>query len=207
MKADIKKQSVILRPAKPDFSEGLQFAHYLDQAAEGFFRFMLGRESESIIATAFIDSGHTLSHENVVFAEVDTKIVGMSSTFTEKQHRTFSEEPLLRAARRNAIRLKLVRTLFAPVWRILETIPEGDFYLQGIAIEPELRGTGIGSILMDDIENRAKASESNRLSLDVSVKNDGARRLYKRLGMVESSMWPNSRFLPTVFIRMCKYLH
>lgn len=206
MKADIKEQSVILRPAKPDFSEGLQFAYYLDQAAEGFFRFMLGRESKSIIATAFIDSGHTLSHENVVFAEVDAKIVGMSSTFTEKQQRTFSEEPLLRAARRNAIRLKLVRTLFAPLWRILETIPEGDFYLQGVAIEPELRGTGIGSILMNDIENRAKASESNRLSLDVSAKNDGARRLYKRLGMVESSRWPNSRFLPTVFIRMSKYL-
>ena len=60
MKADIKEQSVILRPAKPDFSEGLQFAYYLDQAAEGFFRFMLGRESESIIAAAFIDSSHSL---------------------------------------------------------------------------------------------------------------------------------------------------
>ncbi len=203
---DIKEQSVILRPATPNFNEGLKFAYYLDQAAEGFFRFMLGCESESIIATAFMDSSHTLSYENVVFAEVDTKIVGMSSTFTEKQKRTFSEEPLVRAAKRNAIRLKLLRTLFAPVWRILETIPEGDFYLQGIAIEPTLRGTGIGSILMNDIENRAKASESNRLSLDVSAKNDGARKLYKRLGMVESSMWPKSRFLPTVFIRMSKYL-
>ena len=203
---DLKQQSIFLRPAKPEFGEGLQFAHYLDQAAEGFFRVMLGRESESIIASAFIDSGHTLSHENVIFAEVDTKIVGMSSTFSEKQHRIFSDGPLRRAARKNAIRLKLMRTLFAPVWRILETIPEGDFYVQGIAIEPELRGAGIGSLLMNDIENRAKASGSNRLSLDVSAKNDGARRLYKRLGMVESSTWPNSRFLPTVFFRMAKYL-
>ncbi len=206
MKAAIKEQSVFLRPAKPDFSEGLQFAYYLDQASEGFFRFVLGRESESIIATAFIDSSHALSHENVVFAEVGTKIVGMSSSFTEKQHRSFSEAPLLRAARRNAIRLRLVRTLFAPVWRILETIPEGDLYIQGIAIEPALRGAGIASILMNDIESRAKASKSNRLSLDVSAKNDGARRVYKRHGMVESSMWPNSRFLPTVFIRMSKYI-
>ena len=206
MKADIKEQSVIFRPAKPDLSEGLQFACYLDQAAEGFFRFMLGSESDKIIAAAFIDSNHTLSHENVVFAEIDTKIVGMCSTFTEYQQREFSEEPLLRAAGRNAIRLKIVRTLFAPLWRILETIPEGDFYLQGVAIEPELRGTGIGSILMNDIEHRAKASKSNRISLDVSAKNDGAIRLYKRLGMVDSSMWPSSRFLPTVFVRMSKDL-
>ena len=203
---DIKNKSILLRPAKPEFSEGLQFANYLDQAAEGFFRLMLGRESESIIATAFIDSGHTLSHENVIFAQIDTKIVGMSSTFTEKQHRMFPNEPLQRAAKRNAIRLKLVRVLFARVWRIIETIPEGDFYVQGIAIEPELRGAGIGSLLMNDIENRAKASKSNRLNLDVSAKNDGERRLYKRLGMVESSTWPNSRFLPTVFFRMAKYL-
>ena len=203
---DLKEQSIFLRPARPKFSEGLQFAHYLDQAAEGFFRVMLGRKSERIIASAFTDTGHTLSHENVLFAEVDTKIVGMSSTFSEKQHRLFSDEPLQRAAKRNAIRLKLVRTLFAPIWRILETIPEGDFYVQGIAIKPELRGSGIGSLLMNDIENRAKASGSNRLSLDVSAKNDGARRLYKRFGMVDSSTWPNSRFLPTVFFRMAKYM-
>ena len=86
---DIKEESILLRPAKPEFGEGLKFAHYLDQAAEGFFRVMLGRESESIIASAFIDSGHTLSHENVIFAEVDTKIVGMSSTFSENNIECF----------------------------------------------------------------------------------------------------------------------
>ncbi|ODB84586.1 hypothetical protein A3193_17530 [Candidatus Thiodiazotropha endoloripes] len=201
-----KEKTILLRPAKPEFEEGLQFAHYLDQAAEGFFRIMLGRESESIIATAYIDRGHSLSYEHVIFAEVDTKIVGMSSSFTEKQQRMFSEEPLQSAAKRNVIRLKLMRILFAPIWRILETIPEGDFYVQGIAIEAEFRGAGIGSILMQEIENRARASGSTRLSLDVSAKNDGARRLYKRLGMVESSKWPNSSFIPTVFIRMTKYL-
>ena len=167
---------------------------------------MLGGESESIIASAFIDSGHSLSYENVIFAEVDAKIVGMSSTFTEQQQRKFSDEPLRKAAKRNVIRLKLMQILFAPVWRILETIPEGDFYVQGIAIEPELRGSGIGSVIMNDIENRAKASGASRLSLDVSAKNDGARRLYKRLGMIESSRWPDSRFLPTVFFRMAKHL-
>ncbi|MEW8207076.1 MAG: GNAT family N-acetyltransferase, partial [Candidatus Thiodiazotropha taylori] len=85
-------------------------------------------------------------------------------------------------------------------------IPEGDYYIQGIAIDPEFRGRGIGSLLMDDIESRAKADGFSRLSLDVSAKNEGARRLYKRLGMVESSTWPSSKILPTVFIRMSKYL-
>ncbi|MBW9262221.1 MAG: GNAT family N-acetyltransferase [Candidatus Thiodiazotropha sp. (ex. Lucinisca nassula)] len=203
---EIKEQKILLRPAKPEFEEGLRFAYYLDQAAEGFFRAMLGPDSETILAAAFIDSDNSLSYEHVMFAEVDKKIVGMSSSFSEQQQRKFSDEPLQRAAKRNAIRLKLLRILFSPVWRILETIPEGDFYIQGIAIEAEFRGRGIGSLLMNDIEGRARASGSSRLSLDVSAKNDGARRLYKRLGMVESSTWPSSRILPTVFIRMSKYL-
>jgi ribosomal protein S18 acetylase RimI-like enzyme len=203
---DLKQHSILLRPAIPDIEEGLRFAYYLDQAAEGFFRFMLGRESEKIIATSFIASGHSLSHENVLFVEVDKKIVGMSSSFTEKENRLFSNDPLRLAAKQSAFRLKLARVIFAPVWRILETIQEGDFYIQAIAIEPDLRGAGIGSILIKDIENRAKAYGLNRLSSDVSAKNTDAIRLYERLGMVETSRWPNSSFLSPIFIRMSKYL-
>jgi ribosomal protein S18 acetylase RimI-like enzyme len=130
----------------------------------------------------------------------------MTSAFTDKQHLLFSDEPLLRAAKSNALRLKFMGIIFAPIWRILETIPEGTLYVQGIAIEAECRGSGIGALLMRDLEDRAKASGSSRLSLDVSAKNSDAMRFYKRLGMEESSVWPNSRFFPKVFIRMSKSL-
>ncbi|MFC2136073.1 GNAT family N-acetyltransferase [Bacteroidota bacterium] len=203
---NIKENSLFLRPARPDYDEGLLFARYIDQAAEGFFRFLLGKNSKTIIATAYLESGHTLSFENVVFVEKDERIVGMSSTFTGVQHRDFSDEPLRRAAKKNAIRMKIVRTLFAPLWRILESIPEEDFYIQSIAVEPDLRGAGIGSLLMNDIEKRALGSGSLRLSLDVSAKNEGAKKLYKKREMTEISEWPRSRFLPTVFVRMSKDL-
>ncbi len=167
---------------------------------------VLGRHSESFIASAFIAPGHSLSYEHVVFAETENQIIGMYSTFTETQQRTFSEEPLQRAAKKHALRLNIARIVFAPFWRILETIPEGDCYVQGIAIEPKHRGAGIGSLLMRDIEARAKAKGASRLSLDVSAKNEGAKRLYKRLGMEECSNWPNTRLLPTVLVRMAKKL-
>ncbi len=110
------------------------------------------------------------------------------------------------AAGRNARRMRVVRTLFAPLWRILESVPEEDFYLQSLAVEPKLRGAGIGSFIMDDIDARARAGGSVRITLDVSAKNDSARKLYARRGMVESSAWPSARFLPTVFVRMTKDL-
>jgi len=195
-----------LRPARPESGEGLLFARYIDEAAEGFFGFMLGRNAGTIIASAFLESGHTLSYEHVMFAEREGVVVGMSSAYTGAQHRGFSDEPLKRAAGRSVVRMKFVRTLLAPLWRILDTVPEGDFYLHGIAVDPELRGAGIGSLLMDDVEARAQVSGSARLSLDVAAKNKGARKLYGRRGMIEASEWPSPRFLPTVFVRMTKDL-
>ena len=132
-------QETLLRPAKPEYNEGLLFARYIDETADGFFGFMLGHNSKSIIAKAYIETKHTLSYENVIFAEKEGKVVGMSSSFSGVQHRGFSEEPLKKAgASRSAVRMKIVRTLFSPLWRILESIPNEDFYIQGIAVEPKL---------------------------------------------------------------------
>jgi len=199
-------QKTRLRPARPERDEGLVFARYLDQAAEGFFGFMLGRQAGSIIADAFTESGHSLSFENVVVAERDGVIVGMSLAYTGEQHREFSDEPLERAAGRAARRMKMARLLLAPLWRILETVPEGDFYLQAIAVDPELRGAGIGSLLLDDAVERGTLNGSARLTLDVAARNNGARRLYARRGFAESSEWPSPRFVPTVFVRMARTL-
>ncbi len=202
----MRKAAVLIRSATPDQDEGLLFARYMDQAAEGFFGFMLGRNAEQIIACAYPEAGHSLSYEHVVFAERDGVVVGMVSAFTGAQHRGFSEEPLKRAAGRSAFRMGCVRTLLGPLWRILNTVAEGDFYLQGIAVDPDLRGAGIGSLLMADAEERARANGAARLCLDVAAKNERARNLYARRGMAESSRWPASKFMPTVFVRMTKDL-
>ena len=58
---DMRDQAMLLRPARPDSGEGLLFARYLDEAAEGFFGFMLGPNSESITASAFMEPGHARS--------------------------------------------------------------------------------------------------------------------------------------------------
>lgn len=61
-------------------------ARYLDQAAEGFFRFLLGREVAEILATAFAQPGHDLSYQYVTFAEREDRIVGLVSGFTAEEH-------------------------------------------------------------------------------------------------------------------------
>ncbi len=199
------KPSVILRSAKPTFEEGLAYARYLDIAAEGFFRFMLGRRATEIIGKAYTQTQHNYSYENVIFAEHDHRIVGMASGFTAEQHRSFSDQPLKEAAGYQAFRMRVVKTLLAPMMRILNTLADGDFYLLSIATDQAYRGTGIGSTLMDAMEERAVASGSARLALDVSASNEGAHRLYERRGMTVESQWPKRLVIPRLRLyRMTK---
>ncbi|MCP4200942.1 MAG: hypothetical protein GY769_03310, partial [bacterium] len=88
----------MLRAANPTLDEGRAFARYLDSAAEGFFRFWLGRRAVDIIAAAFLEPNHDLSYQNVTFAERNEIIVGMASGYTAEQHRRSSDRPLRRAA-------------------------------------------------------------------------------------------------------------
>jgi len=196
---------IVLREARPTLDEGRVFARYLDTAAEGFFRYLLGRCSSEIIAEVFKGPDNDYSYQNVVFAEHDNVIVGMASGYTAEQHRGFTDS-LKEAAGKSTLRMSIVSALFAPLLRFLSTYTEGDFYLQAIAVDESVRGRGVGTLLLDAIEDRAHASGSARLALDVSAKNGGARRLYERREMRVESGWPKLPLIPPVDLRMVKSL-
>ena len=206
-KRRMDQTSTTFRLANPTEDDGLAFAQYLDEAAEGFFRFMLGRRAKHIIAAAFAHPDHDLSYQNVTFAERDNTIVGMVSGYTAEQHRLSSHNPLSQAAGRRNLRMKIVRVAFAPLMRIIDSISDGDFYLQAIAIDKALRGDGIGSLLMESLEERARASGAVRLALDVSAKNKGARRFYEHRGMTIESKWPKRLHIPALkFYRLTRMI-
>ncbi|NNL77560.1 MAG: GNAT family N-acetyltransferase [Desulfobacterales bacterium] len=168
---------------------------------------MLGKRSVDILATAFIQPDHDLSHQHANFAEQNQTVVGMVSGYTARRHHNASDQPLKQAAGRYNLRFLTVSLLFAPLMRILDTIVDDDFYLQAIALDKELRGQGLGSVLMDLAEERAHISGSKRLSLDVSADNVNARKLYERRGMIIESQWPKRFAIPKLkFYRMVKVL-
>lgn len=201
------ERSIALRAADPTVGEGLAFARYLDQAAEGFFRLLLGRRAPHIIATAFTRPDHDLSYQNVTFAEREGAIVGMVAGFTAEQHRRSTREPLKQAAGRHHLRMRLLWILFAPLMRVIDSMAIDTYYLQAIAVDPEVRGAGVGSVLMASFEERARASGSTRLSLDVSAGNGEARRFYERRGWNVESQWPKRLPVPGLrFHRLTKAL-
>lgn len=66
----------------------------------------------------------------------------------------------------------------------LETTVAGTWYINAVATTPAWRGRGIGSSLMGHAERMARESDLAALSLIVAEANEGAVRLYQRLGYV-----------------------
>ena len=58
----------------------------------------------------------------------------------------------------------------------------GSLYLSGIAVDEQYRSAGIGAAMMDAVNERARNLSLPRLSLICFERNEGAMRLYLRLG-------------------------
>lgn len=197
--------AIVLRHADPIYDDGLAFAHYLNEAFEGLIRKALGRRFKDIIAKAFIQSGHDFSYQHTIFAERDKAVVGMVTGYTAEQHRRASDQELKTAAG-NHISSRIGASLLCIRLRYLGTHADGDFYLQAIAVDEGHRGKGIGSVLMEAIEERARSSGSRRLFLDAAARNERVRRFYERRGMTVESEWFSSPIMPTFIVHMTKLL-
>ena len=188
--------SVTIQPAVATIDEGQMFARYLNMAADGAFRALLGRDYDQVIGEAYVSPGHDLSYETAVFAERSGRIAGMASGYTSQQHEESSNEPLRRAAGFRMVRMAAFSVLGRGMKRFIKTVPEGDYYLQAVAVDDQYRGSGIGSTLLDYTEESGRAAGCARIVLDVAGKNTGARQLYERRGMKVKATSPSILSIP-----------
>lgn len=199
---------ITIRPGQPTVEEGLVCAKYLDTAAEGFFGILLGRRAPEIVAHAYTQPGNEYSFENVLFATREDRIVGMALGFTAEERRGFPPNPLKSAKGYPRLRAGVIGFVASPMFRILEILADGDFYVLSLAVDPEQRGHGIGSALIEATEERARASGSTRCAIDVAAKNKGAQRLYTRHSFEVYAKWPKHLNLAALsLLRMAKPIH
>lgn len=199
-------QSIFTRQADPTYEDGTHFAHYVHLASEGQFRLLLGRRVTEILADAFIQPNHDLSFEHTIFAEVNGEVVGMASGYTAPQHTASSDEPLRQAAGRSAFRIACMFALATPVLRFLHSYDAGDFYVEFLAVDEAHRGHGIGSKLLQAMEDRARASGCTHVAIDVAARNRRAYRLYERCEFAAIRRWPRTRLVRPNILRMTKPL-
>jgi [ribosomal protein S18]-alanine N-acetyltransferase len=75
---------------------------------------------------------------------------------------------------------------FCSFWRILD-----ELHINNLAVRPELRRQGIGSILLDFVMKKGVELGARRATLEVRRSNHAARMLYERFGFSVSGVRPN----------------
>ncbi len=68
---------------------------------------------------------------------------------------------------------------------VLCDIGDDDLYLAQIAIDSKLRGQGLGKKVVLDVIEYARSKNYKRVTIDADFRNEGARRLYERIGFKE----------------------
>lgn len=75
----------------------------------------------------------------------------------------------------------------------LEMLASGCWLLQSIAIFPDFRRQGFGSVLVDRACDAARAADHRRIALQVESANVGAIGLYRKCGFAE---WERRPYIP-----------
>ena len=109
------------------------------------------------------------SYENCLIAELDGATVGMAHCFAMEMDPDGEAES-------------------DPVLRPYGELEDyGSLYLSGLAVVEACRNAGIGAALMAAVNRRARDLSLARISLICFERNEGAMRLYRRLGFREVS--------------------
>jgi ribosomal protein S18 acetylase RimI-like enzyme len=119
------------------------------------------------------------SHSFVAIA--GREVLGVAGFKTRRGSLTSGIGPELLHARLGAlgaIRAIVILALFQRGLR------PGELLMDGIAVSPRARGGGIGTKLLEALKQCAAEEGYRTIRLDVIDTNDGARRLYERLGFV-----------------------
>lgn len=123
------------------------------------------------------------SYENCTMAELNGAIVGMLSAFPMHADPDAPPDPD-------------PDPVLAPYAALEE---DASFYVCAVALVPEQRGRGFGRHLMAHAEDLARGKGFDKLSLIVFERNNGAKRLYERIGYQERM---RARIVPHPLIHM-----
>jgi ribosomal protein S18 acetylase RimI-like enzyme len=123
-------------------------------------------------ARRYARQGVAFSFENCLMAETQGVTVGMAHSYemTEDADSGGTSDPVLK-----------------PYCKLEDY---GSLYLSGMAVVEGQRNAGIGKALMGAVSRRARDLSLGRISLICFERNEGAMRLYRRLGFRELGRRP-----------------
>lgn len=151
-------------------------------SAPVFFPAIFGSGVKNVIQNLFPQRKNLFSFEHSYFIEVDGKKAGMIFGYDGKTEREEGWRTGLLMI--NYMKLGFIARIpsLLKALRAAERIEDNEYYISNLAVYPEFRGINLGTKLLLKIEEEAKSGGTEKIVLDVGVDNQGAIRLYNRLG-------------------------
>ncbi len=147
-------------------------------------KFRIGFRNADDFVRLFRDS---VDARNCFSAIIDGELSGILA-FQTAGREFYRLNPMVAFAKFSPLRAGLV--IFNLVLLAIEdTAGADEFHIDLVAVGPSSRGMGIGTALMLKAEEKAESTGKHTMSLGVIAENEGAIRLYERLGYRTTRTW------------------
>ena len=199
-------ENIMLRKGLPEDAQ--DFTNLILLSAPNLFPAIFGSSVGSVLQNLFRQRKNLFSFEHSYFIEVDGKKAGVIIGYGWKTER---EEEW----RTGLLLIKHMKLgFFTKILSLLRALSMGgrtkgdEYYISNVAVYPEFRGNHLGTNLLLKMREEAKSCGAENIVLDVDVDNEGAIRLYDRLGysIVGESRRAKINGESCAFFRMCKNL-
>lgn len=158
-------------------------------AFEYVFKVSEELDAQRFLRYAFVRKGSEFSYDNHDLVCLDEEKVGTISTYSGKDIGGFTRKAMQYILQYYGV-LKGIGVLYRGLK--LEQIiapPKGNtHYLAHVAVDPQYRGRGIGTAMMNDKIVEGVRMGRHTASLDVSIENPRAQALYENLGFEVSKI-------------------
>ncbi len=193
-KSPIQPSEITYRPAKPDDAKAASALIFETFPKVATFIIGLGSEERArmILERIFAIPGHRFSYEETVLAVYHGKVIGLLTSYPGRRLGKIDRMADRLILKQYRMRGKLA--LIVRVWPLLfmnET--KRDEYLIGnLAVKSRYRDRGVGRLLLEHVEELARAEGLNKLALRVAIENIGAKKLYESFGFETKAMYLES---------------
>lgn len=167
--------------------------HNLNKVAEliyetelSIFKPLLGKDKNEAVENIkklIKEVNNTFSREHIhVVSDGDEDVLGILVSFCGKETSMWND---FRAYFRildffSFLKYVVKGTLINEL--LTASVGKSDYYLSNIAVDPQFRGQGIGTYILENAFKLAEKKGCRRVILDVTLYNVGASRLYERFG-------------------------
>ena len=200
------KANIVIRKGHPE--DAPDFANLALLSGPILFPAIFGSGVKGAIQNLFRQRRNLFSFEHSYFIEVDDTKAGMILGYDWKTQR--GEE-----WRTGLLLIKFMKLgFFARIPVLLKALSfvgraeDNEYYISNVAVYPEFRSANLGTSLILRIEKEAKSSGARKMVLDVDIDNEGAIRLYNRLGYLVVGKPTRAKINGEsfAFVKMCRKL-